>query len=55
MKLQSTRFQRRAAAAAIGMLFASVAYAQSSEGSIYGHGKPGEKVTITSTENGSSR
>jgi hypothetical protein len=55
MKLQSARFQRRAAAAAIGMLFASVAYAQSSEGSIHGRAKPGDKVTITSTENGSSR
>jgi hypothetical protein len=55
MKLQSARFQRHAAAVAVGMLIASVAYAQSSEGSIHGRGKPGEKVTIVSTENGSSR
>lgn len=55
MKLHSARFQRRAAAVAAGMLIASFAYAQSSEGSINGRGKPGEKVTITSTENGSSR
>jgi hypothetical protein len=55
MKLQSARFQRCAAAVAVGMLIASVAYAQSSEGSIHGRGKPGEKVTIISTENGSSR
>jgi hypothetical protein len=55
MELQSMRFQRGAAAVAVGMLIASVAYAQSSEGSIYGRGKPGEKVTITSTENGSNR
>ena len=55
MKLQSARFQRCAAAVAVGMLIASVSYAQSSEGSIHGRAKPGEKVTITSTENGSSR
>jgi hypothetical protein len=55
MKLQSPRFQRCAAALAVGMLIASVAYAQSSEGSIHGRGKPGEKVIIVSTENGSSR
>ncbi|MFC5550825.1 TonB-dependent receptor [Massilia aerilata] len=55
MKLQSARFQRCAAAVAVGMMIASVAYAQSSEGSIYGRGKPGDKVTITSTENGASR
>jgi hypothetical protein len=52
---QSARFQRRVAVVAVGMLIASVAYAQSSEGSINGRAKPGEKVTITSTENGSSR
>jgi hypothetical protein len=52
---QSARFQRRVAVIAVGMLIASVAYAQSSEGSINGRAKPGEKVTITSTENGASR
>jgi hypothetical protein len=55
MKLQSARFQRSAAALAVGMLIASVAFAQSSEGSIYGRGKPGDKVTITSVDNGASR
>jgi len=55
MKLHSTRFQRRAAAVAVGMLIASVAYAQSSEGSIHGRGKPGDKVTITSVETGAAR
>jgi hypothetical protein len=55
MKFASARFQRNAAAIAVGMLIASVAYAQSSEGSIYGRGKPGDKVTITSTDNGSTR
>jgi hypothetical protein len=55
MKLQSARFQRSAAAIAVGMLISSVVYAQSSEGSIYGRSKPGEKVTITSVENGATR
>ena len=55
MKVQSTRFQRHASAMAAAMLLASLAYAQSSEGSIHGRGKPGDKVTITSTENGTSR
>jgi len=55
MKFESGRFQRRAAAVAVGMLIASVAYGQSAEGSIYGRAKPGDKVTITSVENGATR
>jgi len=55
MHFTSGRYQRTAAALAVGMLISSVAIAQSSEGSIYGRGKPGDKVTITSVENGSSR
>jgi hypothetical protein len=53
--LQTTRLQRRAAAVAVGLLVSSLAFGQQSEGSIYGHGKPGEKVTITSADNGSTR
>ncbi|WP_288378714.1 carboxypeptidase-like regulatory domain-containing protein [uncultured Massilia sp.] len=55
MHFTSGRYQRTAAAIAVGMLIFSVAIAQSSEGSIYGRAKPGEKITITSVENGSSR
>jgi len=55
MHFTSGRYQRTAAALAVGMLISSVAIAQSSEGSIYGRGKPGDKVTIVSVENGSSR
>ncbi len=55
MHFTSGRYQRTAAAIAVGMLISSVAIAQSSEGSIYGRAKPGEKITITSVENGSSR
>ena len=55
MHFTSGRYQRTAAALAVGMLISSVAIAQSSEGSIYGRGKPGDQITITSVENGSSR
>lgn len=55
MKQRHALIQRTAVALAVGMLISSVAYAQSSEGTIYGHAKPGEKITITSVENGSSR
>lgn len=55
MHFTSGRYQRTAAALAVGMLISSVAIAQSSEGSIYGRGKPGDKVTITSVETGTSR
>jgi hypothetical protein len=55
MKLNTAPIQRTAVALAIGMLISSVAYAQSAEGSIFGRAKPGDKVTITSTETGLSR
>jgi TonB-dependent Receptor Plug Domain len=55
MNLKSARIQRSAIVIAVGLLISSVAYAQSSEGSIYGKGKPGEKVTITSIDGGTSR
>src|SRR4051812_15782134 len=55
MTYQFARFQRSAVAVAVGMLLSSVAYAQSSEGTIYGRGKPGDKVTITSVDSGSAR
>jgi hypothetical protein len=55
MNLTTSRVQLSAISIAIGLMISSVAYAQSSEGSIYGRGKPGEKVTITSVDNNSSR
>lgn len=55
MRFSSGRCQLSAAAIAVGMLISSVAIAQSSEGSIYGRGKPGDKITITSIENGATR
>lgn len=55
MRFTPGRYQRTAAAIAVGMLISSVAIAQSSEGSIYGRGKPGDKITITSVETGTSR
>lgn len=55
MRFQTARFQRRAAAIAVGMLISSVAYAQSSEGSIHGKAKPGDRVTITSADSGATR
>jgi hypothetical protein len=55
MNVHSTRVQLSAISIAIGLMMSPVAHAQSSEGSIYGSGKPGDKVTITSTDNGSSR
>src|SRR5450830_557420 len=55
MKYQFAPWQRKAVCVAVGMMIASVAHAQSSEGSIYGRGKPGDKVTVTSVDNNSSR
>ena len=42
MKFHTSRVQRSAISIAIGLMISSVACAQSSEGSIYGHGKPGD-------------
>lgn len=55
MNFQSARLQRSAISLAIGLMISSVAYGQSSEGSIYGRGKPGDKVTITSVDSNTSR
>lgn len=55
MNFHTARLQRSAITVAIGLLISSVAYAQSSEGSIYGRGKPGDKVTITSVDSNTSR
>ena len=55
MKFHSAPWQRKAVCIAVGLLIGSVVHAQSSEGSIYGRGKPGDKVTITSVDNNSSR
>lgn len=55
MNFHTSRVQRSAISIAIGLLISSVAYGQSSEGSIYGRGKPGDKVTITSVDSNSSR
>ena len=46
---------RTALAVAASLLVATVAYAQSSEGSIFGKGKAGQKIVITSVDNNSSR
>lgn len=53
MNFHTSRVQRSAISIAIGLLISSVAYGQSSEGSIYGRGKPGDKVTITSVDSNS--
>jgi len=55
MKFKSAGIPRNAIAIAVSLLISSVAYGQSAEGSINGKGKAGEKVTIVSPENGSSR
>jgi hypothetical protein len=55
MNFHTSRIQRSAISVAIGLMISTVAYAQSSEGSIYGRGKPGDKVTITSVDSNTSR
>jgi hypothetical protein len=55
MKYKSAGIPRNAIAIAVSLLISSVAYGQSAEGTINGKGKAGEKVTIVSTETGSSR
>ncbi|MET0856990.1 MAG: TonB-dependent receptor [Telluria sp.] len=55
MNFHTKRLQRSAITVAIGLLISSVAYAQSSEGSIFGRGKPGDKVTITSVDSNTTR
>ena len=54
-KPYSTRWRRSTLAVAVGIFVSSVAMAQSSEGSIYGQGKAGSQVVITSVETGSTR
>jgi hypothetical protein len=46
---------RTALAIAASMLVSSVAYAQNSEGSIFGKAKAGQKITITSVDTNTSR
>jgi hypothetical protein len=55
MNFYTKRLPRSAITIAIGLMISSVAYAQSSEGSIYGRGKPGDKINITSVDSNSSR
>jgi hypothetical protein len=55
MKFSPAPWQRKAICIAIGMMIGSAAYAQSSEGSIYGRGKPGDKVTVASVDNNATR
>lgn len=49
------RFGRSALAVAVSMCFASVAYAQSSEGSIFGRTAPKAQVTVINLDDGSTR
>jgi TonB dependent receptor/TonB-dependent Receptor Plug Domain len=51
----ATRWRRSTLAMAVGMLVSSAAFAQSSEGSIYGQGKAGSQVVITSVDTGTTR
>lgn len=53
--LRSGAFTRTVLCAATGLLIASSALAQQSEGGIYGTANAGAVVTITSVDNGSSR
>lgn len=55
MRKQATVLRRTAVALAVGLVVSSVAYAQSSEGSIFGKAQPGAKVTITNAETGFER
>lgn len=48
-------WRRSSLSLAVGLLLSSVAMAQSSEGSLYGQGKAGTKVTVTSVETGTAR
>jgi hypothetical protein len=50
-----TSLTRSALAIAAGLLVSSVAYAQQSEGSIFGKAQAGQKVTITSVDTNTSR
>ena len=47
--------RRTSLSLAVGFMISSVAYAQSSEGSIYGQSKASTAVSITSLDNGSTR
>ena len=55
MKVHATVLQRTAVALAVGLVLSSTAYAQSSEGSIYGKAQPGSKVVIAAPETGFER
>lgn len=53
--LQAQAWRRTSLSLAVGLMLSSVAMAQGSEGTIYGQGKAGTTVTVTSIETGSTR
>ena len=55
MNFHTARWRSGAMGVAFGLSISSAACAQSSEGSIHGRATPGAKVTITSTDTGSTR
>nr|WP_315485942.1 TonB-dependent receptor plug domain-containing protein [uncultured Undibacterium sp.] len=54
-KFNMKQVKRTAVAVAVGMCFASMAYAQNADGTIFGRAKAKEQVQVVSVENGSSR
>lgn len=54
-KFNMKQVRRSAIAVAVGMCFASMAYAQNADGTIFGRAKAKEQVQVVSIENGSSR
>lgn len=54
-KFNMKQVKRSAIAVAVGMCFASMAYAQNADGTIYGRAKAKEQVQVVNVETGSSR
>lgn len=54
-KFTMKQVKRSAIAVAVGMCFASAAYAQNADGTIYGRAKAKEQVQVVNVETGSSR
>ncbi len=54
-KFNMKHVRRSAIAVAVGMCFASMAYAQNADGTIFGRAKAKEQVQVVNTETGSSR
>ena len=52
---RSQKIMRTSLSLAVGLFLSSVAFAQSSEGSVYGQAKAGSTVTVTNIEGGASR